>query len=71
MLLGGNFSSVDFTIYNNWGEIVFNTQDVNSPGWDGTFKDEPQPLGVYVYVATVTTYDGEEHFLSGDVSLIR
>ncbi|WP_027419302.1 T9SS C-terminal target domain-containing protein [Crocinitomix catalasitica] len=71
MLLGANFSSVDFTIYNNWGEIVFNTQDVNSPGWDGTFKDEPQPLGVYVYVATVTTYDGEEHFLSGDVSLIR
>jgi gliding motility-associated-like protein len=71
MLLGGNFSEVDFKIYNNWGEIVFETTDVNSDGWDGTYKEEPQPLGVYVYVARVVTYDGVEHLLSGDVSLIR
>lgn len=71
MILGGNFSSVDLKIYNNWGELLFQTNEVNSPGWDGTYKDEPQPLGVYVYVATVTTFDGVEHLLSGDVSLIR
>lgn len=71
MLLGGNFSEIDFTIYNNWGEIIFATTEVDSPGWDGTYKGEPQPLGVYVYVAKVKTYDGVEHVLSGDVSLIR
>lgn len=71
MVLGGNFETLDFKIYNNWGQIVFQTQDPLSAGWDGTFKSEPQPIGVYVYVATVTTYDGVEHVLSGDVSLIR
>lgn len=71
MILGGNFSEVDFKIYNNWGQLIFQTQDPSSIGWDGQFKDEPQPLGVYVYVAKVTTYDGAVHVISGDVSLIR
>lgn len=71
MILGGNFEEIDFKIYNNWGQVIFETTDPNSPGWDGTFRDEEQPIGVYVYVATVKTYDGVEHLLSGDVSLLR
>ena len=30
MLLGGNFESVDFKIYNNWGEEIFATNEVDS-----------------------------------------
>ncbi|UKN02999.1 PKD domain-containing protein [Paracrocinitomix mangrovi] len=71
MILGGNFSSVDFKIYNNWGEVIYETIDPNDQGWDGTYKGVDQPLGVYVYTAVVTTFDGEEHVLKGDVSLIR
>lgn len=71
MILGGNFSAVEFTIFNNWGEVVYETTEVDAVGWDGTYKNEPQPLGVYVYVAKVVTFDGQEHVLSGDVSLIR
>lgn len=71
MILGGNFETVDFKIYNNWGQLVFETVDPSSQGWNGNFLDEPQPIGVFVYVAVVTTYDGEKHTLSGDVSLIR
>ncbi|MBK6526610.1 MAG: gliding motility-associated C-terminal domain-containing protein [Crocinitomicaceae bacterium] len=59
MILGGNFESVDFKIYNNWGQLVFETTDPSSSGWDGNFKGEPQPIGVFVYVAVVTRYDGE------------
>lgn len=71
MILGGNFSEINFTIYNNWGEIIYETNELDAQGWDGTYKNEPQPLGVYVYVAKVKTFDGVEHILSGDVSLIR
>ena len=71
MVLGGNFETVDFKVYNNWGEVIYETTDPTSKGWDGKYKDKEQPIGVYVYVAKVTTYDGEEHVLSGDVSLIR
>jgi gliding motility-associated-like protein len=71
MILGGNFETVDFKVYNNWGEVVYQTTDPLAVGWDGKHKDAPQPIGVFVYVAKVTTYDGVEHLLSGDVSLIR
>lgn len=70
-ILGGNFESVNFKIFNNWGEVIYETSDVDGQGWDGTFKNVDQPMGVYVYVATVVTFDGEEHVLKGDVSLIR
>ena len=71
MLLGGNFETVDFKIYNNWGEEIFATIETDSQGWDGTYKGKDQPMGVYVYTAVVTTFDGEEHVLKGDISLIR
>jgi gliding motility-associated-like protein len=71
MVLGEVFESIDFKIYNNWGEIIFQTNIVGSLGWDGTWKDEPQPMGVYVYTAIVTTADGAVVEISGDISLIR
>ncbi|MBD3637102.1 MAG: PKD domain-containing protein [Crocinitomicaceae bacterium] len=71
MILGGNYETVDFKVYNNWGEVIYETQDPNAAGWDGTYKGIDQPMGVYVYTAVVTRFDGEEVTLSGDVSLIR
>ena len=37
----------EFTIYNKWGKQIFKTYDFNE-GWDGTYKDNIVPLGVYV-----------------------
>lgn len=73
MVLGGNFDPNDFNfkVYNNWGQVIFEATDPNVQGWDGTYKGIDQPIGVYVYTAVVHTYDGEEHILKGDVSLIR
>ena len=45
----------NFTIYNRWGEIVFETTDVNkmlTEGWDGTSNEQQQPVGTYVWVMT-------------------
>lgn len=78
MILGGNFESINFRIYNNWGEVIYETNDPESQGWDGTYAKTckcgggiEQPMGVYVYTAVVVTYDGVEHVLHGDVSLLR
>lgn len=35
-------------VYNRWGELVYATDDVTE-GWDGVFRRESQPLGVFVY----------------------
>jgi len=71
MILGGNYETIDFKVYNNWGQLIYETQDPNASGWNGKFHEKEQPIGVYCYVAKVTTYDGVEHLLNGDVSLIR
>ncbi len=71
MVLGGVFDELEFTIYNNWGEIIFQTTDINSLGWDGTLKGKDQPIGVYVYKAKVKTADGKSYDISGDFTLIR
>jgi len=67
---GGPYETLEFKVYNNWGEVIFTSNDA-SVGWDGTYKGVDQPLGVYVWTVRATTSDGTEHELSGDTSLIR
>lgn len=69
-VLGGPFTSVDFKIYNGWGNLVFSTTDPKG-GWDGTYKGVAQPVGVYVYTVEGVTIEGKTIKLSGNVTLIR
>lgn len=69
-VLGGPFTELKFDIYNNWGQLIFTSED-QTVGWDGTYKGAIQPMGVYVYVVKATSLDGIEHELSGDVTLMR
>ena len=69
-VLGGPFSELDYKIYNNWGQIIFESNS-QSVGWDGTYKGAPQPIGVYVYVVIAKTEDDVIHELHGDVTLMR
>lgn len=57
-------------VYNRWGELVFATTDVNE-GWDGLHKATEQPLGVFVWVATVTFRGQKPERMAGNVTLMR
>jgi gliding motility-associated-like protein len=59
-----------FTIYNRWGQKVFETADRNQ-GWDGKFKGTVQPMDVYVYTLSVDFTDGTKASKKGDITLIR
>ena len=37
-----------FAVFNRYGEQVFYTRDLLR-GWDGSYKNVPQPIGTYVY----------------------
>lgn len=67
---GGPFDDLVFKVYNNWGEVIFESTD-QSIGWDGTHKGVEQPIGVFVWTVKATTSDGTVHEISGDTSLIR
>lgn len=59
-----------FTIYNQWGQVVFETNDIEK-GWDGTHDGEPQPIGTYAYLVAGIDKKGNELQLKGTFSLIR
>ena len=42
-------SEIDFKIYNRWGAMVYRSNDVSLPGWDGMFKNNPSPSDTYIY----------------------
>jgi gliding motility-associated-like protein len=50
-----HFGEVDFfklSIYNRWGQLLFQTNNVNNC-WDGTFQGRQQPAGVYIYLLSI------------------
>lgn len=70
-LLSRRVSKFDMQIFNRWGQLIFETKQVNGRGWDGGFNHTPQPQGVYIYLIDVEI-DGlhAEHY-TGNVTLIR
>jgi len=70
IIRGGPFNSVQFNVYNSWGQLIFQTND-ETQGWDGTFNGKPSPLGVYSWTFVVEIYGGRVIKQSGDVTLMR
>jgi gliding motility-associated-like protein len=70
MVKGFGIASMDWKIYNRWGQVVFES---NNPfiGWDGTFNGTTQPIGVYAYTLEATFFDGTKTRKKGDITLIR
>lgn len=57
-------------IFNRWGEIVFESFDINI-GWDGVYKGEISQQDVYVYKVYLTFIDGYKFDQVGSFTLIR
>ena len=66
----GSVTLKRFAVYNRWGVKLFETKDVNE-GWDGKYKNEPQPMGVYIYVVEAVAPSGRKINKQGNVTLIR
>jgi gliding motility-associated-like protein len=62
--------SMNFGIYNRWGELIFSTDNQNEC-WDGTHKGVPVMTGVYTYRLFVEQLDGEKIERSGNITLTR
>jgi len=75
---GDAIAEIEIVIFNRFGTIVFETNDLFSAreaGWDGTHKSEKQPPGTYIWQIAGTlddgsslTFDGRN---SGNVVLVR
>jgi gliding motility-associated-like protein len=59
-----------FEVYNRWGQTVYGSSDL-SKGWDGSYKNVPQPTGTYVYFLELQTSSGRLIKKRGTVTLLR
>ncbi len=60
----------EFRVFDRWGTEVFSTNSPK-PGWDGKYKGEPCPVGVYFYIIRVSRPVGGSYMYKGEVTLIR
>lgn len=65
--------SYSLTIFNRWGEVIFQSTDKKT-FWDGYYKGELMPVGVYPYIIK---YEGDTdrykgpYTLEGSVTLVK
>ncbi len=61
---------MSFTVYNRWGEKVFEATDVTQ-GWDGKYNEELLEAGVYAYYIDAILTNGEIFNSKGYINLMR
>jgi len=67
---GANIDGLEMSIYNQWGERIFFSNN-QSVGWDGTYGGREVQLATYVYIVQITLTDGTEQTLKGHVTVLR
>ncbi len=67
----GNYvASIRFSVFNQWGQLIYNSDNITN-GWDGIYRGQPQPAGVYAYTLKVVLQDGTIINKNGSVNLVR
>jgi gliding motility-associated-like protein len=63
--------SYTLTIYNRWGEVLFESHDTNV-GWDGTYRNEIVKEGVYIWTIVITGGDLKKpKKMEGHVNMLK
>jgi gliding motility-associated-like protein len=68
---GTTVKTAQLLVYNQWGQLIFQTDSATTKGWDGTFNGKAQPSGVYTYVVRVVYQNNKVETKSGAINLIR
>jgi gliding motility-associated-like protein len=64
-------ATIELLIFNNWGELIFQTDELETKGWDGTLEGKLLDAGVYFFRFNAISIDGDEVRESGKFRLIR
>jgi gliding motility-associated-like protein len=65
-----SLTEVYFAIYNRWGELVFETSDLQK-GWDGIYKGMKVDPAVFAWYLKGTCNNGNTFFEKGNVTVIK
>ncbi len=71
IIRGVNIVELEFMVWSRWGEKVYQTNDVNAQGWDGTYKGAELTPDSYAWYARVRCGNGAVYENRGDVTLLK
>jgi gliding motility-associated-like protein len=67
---GNCIAELDYSIYDRWGQSVFETKDQNAC-WDGKYKGKELNAGVFAYKLTIKLQSGDFVIRSGNITLLK
>ncbi len=62
---------IKLIIYNNWGEVVFVSENIESGGWNGRVRNQDAPAGGYAFKLFATSISGKEIEQTGSFVLVQ
>ena len=66
---GNNIATFDMTVSNRWGEVVYQTSNINK-FWDGKFKGSAVKQGTYIYYVDIMGVDKRPFKTSGTINVL-
>jgi len=72
-MISGGFDLLNYhlTVMNRWGEVLFESKDVNG-GWDGTYHDKLVQSGTYIWTIRIKDkYNDKYYMFDGHITIIR
>lgn len=64
-------TDIYFAVFDRWGAVIYETNDIDAQGWNGTYKGEKIPTDVYVYLLKAKCINGDVFEHQGNVTLLR
>jgi gliding motility-associated-like protein len=64
-------SSMALSIYDRWGNLIFQSTDSERIEWDGRYDGNAVDPGVYIYSIQYENRDGSMTYKQGDITVVR
>jgi gliding motility-associated-like protein len=68
---GNCIKTIDFSIYDRWGEQVFHSTDATKLCWDGIYQGKPMNTAVFAFYMHAVLNTGKVITQKGTINLIR
>ena len=68
MIVNGSVERYAITIYNKWGGIIFNKENIP---WDGKNRGKICPIGTYSYSVKIVDFKNKVFNYTGTVQLLK
>jgi len=65
-----DFAAFEWSVYSKTGRMLYHTKSVHGY-WDGTFKGQPMPRDMYIYVVSYTDKQGQKRQMKGSFMLLK